>query len=133
MAQTLTLPTSLRNTLGQAFVDAIDAGGAGGTLEIRTGSTDGAGTLLLTFTLDATSFGAFSAGVANLDVGSTISATAAATGTAGHARLKDSNGTLVAGGISVGTSGASVNLSTTSVVSGVVYQLTGGTVTQPAS
>jgi hypothetical protein len=133
MAQTLTLPTALRNTLCDAVVDTLDAGAGAATLEVRTGSTPGGGTLLLTFTLNDPAFGSSSAGAAALATGTTISATAAATGTAGHARLKDSDGTVRLDGLSVGTSGASVNLSTLSVTSGVVFQLQSGTCTQPAT
>lgn len=129
-----TLPTNIRNSLADVVADAHDVSGAG-TIEVRTGSTPGAGTLLLTFTLNNPAYGAAGAtvaGRADLATGSSISATAVATGTAGHARVKNGAGATVQD-LSVGTSGAELNLSTLSVVLGVVYQLTGGTITQPAS
>ncbi len=127
-----TMPTALRNSVCDLVVDSADAGSGAATIEVRTGSTPGAGTLLLTWTLNDPAFGSAATGAAALAVGSTIQSTAVATGTAGHARLKDSNGTVVLE-LTVGTSGADVILSSLSITNGVAYQLTSGTVTQPAS
>lgn len=130
-----TLPTALRNGMCDLAADSWDAGSGPATIEVRTGATPGAGTLLLTFTMNDAAWGnsgASVAGRADVNLGSAISATAVATGTAGNARVKDSDGTTRMD-LTVGTSGADLNLSTTSIVSGIVYQLTAGTMTQPAS
>lgn len=126
------IPTASRN----AAADAIGALANGGTIEVRSGSqpasaSDAAtGTLLATFTLSGTAFGAPSAGVKTL-AGTPLSATAAATGTAGWFRVKGSGGSTVLDG-SVGTSGAELNLSTTTITSSDSVQITSGTLTMPA-
>jgi hypothetical protein len=134
----LGIPTAVRNTLCAAFTGAIDAGAAGGTIDIRTGSkpttpNDAAtGTLLATFTLDPVSFGAPSTGVATLDVSPAISTTGLAAGTAGWARIKDSTGASV-GDITVGTSGTDMIMDNAVIAVGQTLNLTAGTVTQPAA
>jgi hypothetical protein len=129
----LRISTAARNAAGDAITDLLDVGGAG-TIDVRTGSqpaTPGdaaTGTLLVTFTLSATSFGAWSSGSATL--ASVAAATAAATGTAGWFRVKNNAGTAVIDG-TVGTSGAELNLSTVSIVSAGTVTITSGTLTMP--
>ena len=130
------MATRIPNASRNAAVDAITALAASGSIEVRTGSqpasaSDAAtGTLLVTFTLDGTPFGAGSAGVATL-ADTPLSATAAATGTAGWFRLKGSGGSTVLDG-ACGTSGAELNLSTTSITSGGTVEIASGTLTMPA-
>lgn len=124
---------SFTNGASNAMVDALTDLVDGGTIEVRTGSAPGAGnaatgTLLVTFTLPTPSFGSASAKVATL--GSVSAATAAATGTAGYFRAKTSGGTAVFEG-TVGTSGADLNLSSTSITSGGSVSITSGTLTGP--
>lgn len=89
-----------------AGVDAHVALADGGSLEVRTGSSPAtaaaadSGTLLVDIALpeaDAFSAASYAAGIstATLDVGSIATAIAAATGTAGHYRFKDSGGTVI--------------------------------------
>lgn len=131
-------PDAVRNAISDLITARIDAGAAAGTLKIYSGTQpadadDAAtGTLLVTFTLTDPSAAAAVAGVATMDFDPDLSATAAATGTAGWFRIADSNGVTVVDG-AVGTSGAELNLSSTSITSGGTVNLTTGTVTTPTS
>lgn len=129
----LRLSPAARNAALDAITALLNAGGAG-TLEIRSGAqpadpaTAATGTLLATLTLSATAFAAASSQSAALNA--VTSATAAATGTAGWFRLKTNGGTGVVDG-TVGTSGAELNLSSTSIVSGGTVSITSGSITLP--
>jgi|SRR5688500_14281529 len=132
------LSAAARNAACNAVVDLLD-GGTTPVIQVYTGSQPtnpdtavGGATLLVTFNLDGTAaFGSASSGTATL-TGLPISATAVATGTAGWFRmLTQSGGTAVLDGV-CGTSGQQLNLSTTSITSGVTVEITGGTgVTMP--
>lgn len=94
-----------------------------GTIQLYTGTKPAnantalsGNTLLATLTFSATAFPAPSAGV--LTANAITSGTAAATGTAVFARIFESNGTTVIGDLDVATSGAGLNLNTTSIVTG---------------
>lgn len=132
---TTRVPDARRSGIADSVVDAIDAGAAAGTVEIRSGSQPAdaddadAGTLLATVTLADPAFGAASAGVATASASATVQGTAA--GTAGHFRVKDSNGNKVLDG-SVGTSGADMIVNTTTISVGVDFDITSWTVTAPA-
>ena len=97
---------------------------ADGTLEIGTA---GMGTVLATFGLSATG-GSVSGSVWTLafDAGTV---TAGATGTAAAARIKNSVGTANLTGLTVGTSGSDINLSSVSINSGQDVTLSGATIT----
>lgn len=131
------LSESLANALANAVDDAVNAGAAGGTIKIYTGTqpatadTAASGTLLATFTLSTTAFGAASSGTITL-AGTPLTVAAVATGTAGWFRLADSDGNEVLDG-SVSTSGAQINLNTTSITDGVNVSITSGTITMPTS
>lgn len=116
--------TNVKNSRLTVVRDAIDAGPAAGTLEI---CTTGYTTVLTTVTL-ADPSGTVSAGVLSFS-GLPLSATAGANGTAALARLKDSTGTVICDGLTVGTSGADVIVSTTSFTSGLSVSLTSATIT----
>jgi hypothetical protein len=139
----LTLATAVRNAMCDAAVDSIDAGSGPGKLRIYSGtrpagpgSSVGAAVLLAEFALSDPAFdaaGTAGAGIATLDVTPAVSdATADATGTATWGRFLDSddNGKI---DVSVGTSGADINLNTTSIVASAVVTITAGTITMPAS
>lgn len=138
---TLSLPTASRNAAADAVVDRLDAGAGAPTIKVYSGSkpasaNDAAtGTLLVTFTLDGTAAfgaaGATTAGQADLDVSPAISATAAATGTAGWFRAADSDGNTVFDG-TAGTTGTDLILNSTSITSGATVNLLSGSVTMPA-
>ena len=127
--------TTLRNALANAVKTAIDAGaGAGGTIKIYSGSQpatpqDAAtGTLLATLTLPKPSFGAAATGVITANAIAQVNA--GATGTAAWARIADSDGNAIMD-VDVGTSGATINLNTTSIVSGGPVAITNATITMP--
>jgi hypothetical protein len=121
-----------------AAVDLIDVGGAG-TLKIYTGSQpataddSASGTILATFTLPATAFGASSAGTATL-LGVPLSTTGTNAGTAGWFRV-ESGGTpakVFDGAVGATGSGAELELNTTTISVGVNVSITSGTFTMPA-
>ena len=107
-----------------------------GFLKIFTGSqpaVDGAltGTLLVTLNLGATAFAAATASGAggNMNANAISSGTAGNSGTAGYfALVKSDNTTTVATG-AVSTSGAELNLSTTTINSGNVISVSSFAVT----
>ena len=132
------LPSASRNAACDGIVDLIDGGPAAGTIKIYDGTqpaTGGGGlsgnTLLATLTFSVTAFGAAAAGVATA-AAITDDTSADATGTATWARLADSAGTTIFD-CDVGTSGATLNLNTTSIVAGGVVSCSAFTVTMPAS
>lgn len=134
------LPTAVRNSQVANFTARIDAGAAGGTIDIRTGGKPASpndvptGTLLATLTLDPVSFGAPVNGVATLDATPVITTTGLAAGTAGWARIKDSDGNSVAD-VTAGATGSGADLILDNAVIAVdqTINLTAGTVTQPES
>lgn len=120
--------TELRN----AKMDAITTiAGNTAKLEIYAGtkpSPGGAeGTLLATFTQGSPFAPAASGGVLSPTLPSAT--TGAATGTAGWARLTKTDGTTWVMDLTVGVSGAQVNLSTLSITSGGAVSITSWTIT----
>jgi hypothetical protein len=114
-----------------AAVNAMAALLNSGTIKIYSGSQpseDGSltGTLLATLTFGATAFGSSSSGTATANA--ITSGTAAATGTAGYFALVKSDGTTVVMTGTCGTSGADLNLSTTSIVSGATVSCSAFTI-----
>jgi hypothetical protein len=127
-----------RNAQLQALADLIDAGAAGGKVKVYSGTQPATGdtalsgnTLLGTLTFATTCAASIAAGVLTF-AAITEDSSADATGTATFARLTDSNDVSVID-LDVGTSGASINLNTTSIVTGGPIRLTSGTITAPAS
>lgn len=126
--------------LCDSVVDSIDAGSGPGLLRIYTGTapaTDAAatGTLLAELTMSDPAFGA----AADINPGARATANAItqdssanASGTAGYARIVDSdeNGCLQ---LSVGVGSGELQLSTLSIVAGQPVQVTSLTVTMPES
>lgn len=118
----LTVAAASTQVMGVALASDI---GASATIEIRSGTkpatpeTAASGTLLATVAIS----GSFtSATNGTLTAADPASVTVAATGTAGHFRLKKSGGTAVLDG-TVGTSGADMNLSSTSLIAGGTVDL----------
>lgn len=121
----------------KAALDAITAlviGGASATIQIFTGSaptktTDAdSGTKLATLAMNATPFPASSSGTSDGLATATANAiasdtNAAASGTAGYFRLKSSTPTVIMQG-NVGTSGADLNLNTTTITAGDTVAIT---------
>jgi hypothetical protein len=129
----LSFSDALRNARANAITAAVDAGSGAGILEIRTGakpaSPDDAatGTLLASITLADPSFGAAVDGVITLDNTPELSdASADATGTAAHFRIKTSAGTGVIDGTVTATGGGGdLTLNTVSLVAAATFTITG--------
>jgi hypothetical protein len=120
----------------EASVNAVTALLNSGTIKIYTGSQpalDGSltGTLLATLTFGATAFAASTAstGTVTATANSITSGTAGNTGTAGYFALVTSGSVTVLTG-TVGTSGANLNLSTLSIVSGATISCSSFTITR---
>lgn len=137
---TLGYATATQNAQVANMTALLDAGPAGATVKVYSGSRPanantapgGGNVLLLTFTMNATSFGAPSSGSATAN-NLPLSATAAADGTATWFRAADSTGATVFDGSCGATgSGQDIELSTLSITTGLVVNMTAATLTQPA-
>lgn len=119
---------------GAVMLDALKALSNSGTLKIYSGTVPtnpdtalSGNTLLATFTFSATAFGAdslsggFEQATASF-AASTV--TAVATGTAAFARMLKSDGTTVIADLTVGTSGADINLNSVAITNGGNVTLT---------
>ena len=130
------LSTAARNATVAARAALANAGAGSGVVKIFTGSqpasadTAATGTLLITWTLSDPAFGAASGGTASA-ASMPKSANAVASGTAGYARIEDSDGNSVADA-DIGTTGTPVTVSNTTIVSGSPYSLNSLTLSQPA-
>lgn len=116
--------STLRTTRMDAVKTDIDSGVGAATLEI---GTSGFGSTLLTFTL-SDPCGTVSGDVLTLS-GMPKNANASAGGVAAEARIKESGGTVIVSGLTVGTSGTNVIISNTTITNGAAYSLTAGTIT----
>ena len=111
----------------QKVIDNVDAAASFGTLVIGTSALSGATGVLATITMPkpcATKTG----GVLTI-AGVPLSVAAAATGTAAKAELRDSDGVVIASGLTVGTSGTDIIINAVAVSSGQTVQLNSGTIT----
>jgi hypothetical protein len=130
----LRLSTDTRNKAADAAVDDIDSGGAG-TIQIRTGAQptnvgDAAqGTLLATLTFSATAFGAAATGTATANA-ITSDNSADNSGTAGHFRILDGGGNIVADG-TCGQGSGDLSFDNAVIVAGGQVNITALTYTQP--
>ena len=121
---------TLRSSIATAIRDAIDAGAGAGKLRIYDGSrpaTGGSATTLLAELTLSDPCGTVSNGVLTFSAITTDTA-ADATGTATWFRIVDSSNNAIIDG-SVGTSGADLNLATTSIVANAQVQITSFTIT----
>jgi hypothetical protein len=109
----VTYPTALKSTRMTAVLTAIDAGSAGGKLEIGTTAM---GSVLATITL-ADPAGSVSNGVLTLTMPRSDTA-ADNTGTAAAARIRDSDNNDVVTGLTVGLSGQTVTISSAAITHG---------------
>ncbi len=113
----------------KTFVVGSGAGSAG-SLVIGTSALSGATGVLATITLPNPSFSETTT-VATLQ-GTPLSATASATGTAALAELRNNAGTVIVSGLTVGTSGTDIIISSVAITSGQTVQVTSGTITHAA-
>lgn len=123
MAVVYNMPT--RNARMTAVADNIDGGGAAGSIEI---GTTGMGTLLAQIVL-AYPCGTVSSGVLTFSGFPRSDTSANNTGTAAAAVIKDSTGTVIVSGLTVGTSGADIILDTTSIAANEVVTLNSASIT----
>lgn len=140
----ISLATATRNAMADAAVDLIDVGaGTNGSLVVYSGTPPATAdtalsgnTALATFTLADPAFGAAASGVATLDATPTLTTTGDAAGTATFFRIYDQDGANLTDVVlqgAVATSGAELNLNTTTISVGVNVEITSGTFTMPAS
>lgn len=114
----LTHVTALRNTLADAVDAAINSGAGTAVLEILDGAT-----LLVSFNLQNPAFGAAASGIITLQ-GTTISATAGASGTADGFQIKDRDGTvLISGAVTATGGGGDIEVTNTNIASGQACDL----------
>ena len=119
----ITLNTTLRNNRANQITSF-----AGGSALLNI-YTAGGSTLLVTLTCNATFAPAASGGVLTLNA--IANGTAVATGTAATASIYQSGGvTLVMSGLTVGTSGSNINLSSTTISIGDAISVTSATITE---
>lgn len=115
-------------TMLDVLVDALDAGGGPGIIEVRTGTPPAAttdadtGTLLATLTLSTTAFGASANDPGNhraKAIAATITSDTSAdnTGTAGYFRSKTTGAVVIIQG-TAGTAAADLILNTASITAG---------------
>lgn len=121
--------TELRNAKLDANTTVI---GNAGKLEIyagtdTAGTANAEGTLLAVFTLGTPFAPAASAGVLTPALPSATTGVAA--GTAGWARVTKADGTTAVMDLTVGTSGAQINLNTLTISVGVAVSVTSWTIT----
>lgn len=128
------LADAARNAAVNAIVDLIDVGStnAQGTLQFRDASQ-----VIASLSLNNPAFGASASGSAALDVTGTISGTVTPAGasTIDRFRIVDRNVTTIFDGASgsVAVSGADINLSSVAVNQNDVVEITGLTVSVPAT
>lgn len=110
-------------------VAAASTGSAtAGALVIGTSALSGAVGVLVTIPLSTTPFTENGSGQLSLN-GVPLSASPSAAGTAAKAELRDNSGNVIVSGLTVGTSGADIIVNTTTVASGVPFQVSSGTIT----
>jgi len=118
----VTYSTAVKNARLDAVIAQI---GTTGTIEI---GTTGMGSVLATFILNSTA-GTSGSGVLTFS-GMPKSATASA-GTAAAARIRTGGTTDIVTGLTVGTSGADINLNSVTFSAGQTVTLTSATITSP--
>jgi len=119
------LPNAERSSLATKLNDDVDTG----YLKIYSGTYD-TGTLLVSLPLPAKASNSVVDGV--LTFGSITQQNATATGTAAYFKLFKTDGTTEVAHGDVSTSGATINLNTTSIVSGGPVAITSAAITVPA-
>lgn len=116
---------SVRNTRLQDVATAIDAGGSNGSLQLL----DGSGNVMSTLTL-ARPCGTVAAGILNFSGLPLTDSAAASGGSATAARVRDSTGTVVISGLTVGTAATDIILSPTNqIVAGQTVSITAANIT----
>jgi hypothetical protein len=134
------LGVNAQNAGCNAIVGQVDAGTTNttGRLLIYTGSqpatpaTTATGTLLVTINFNNPSFGSASAGAASMVTSPAVSATVAASGTAGWFRITDrNNNAIFDGSITATGGGGDMTFDNTAFVSGGTATISSITITVP--
>jgi hypothetical protein len=120
--------SALKSVRMTAVITAVDAGSGPGTLEICTAAY---ASVLATITLADPSF-TESGGVITMAGVPRSDTSADATGTAAVARIKDSTGTVVISGLTVGAGTGDIQLNSVSIAAGQSVTITAGTITHSA-
>jgi hypothetical protein len=122
---------ALQNSRMDSVITTIDAHASPATLEICTAAY---AAVLVTLTLSDPSFVRSGTKPNTLITmqGVPKSANATGTGTAAVARIKEGGGTVVADGLTVGTSATDIILNSTSITTGQQVSITAGTITHSA-
>jgi hypothetical protein len=127
-----------RNAMLDALIARLDLGAGAATLKVYSGTQPASGdaalagnTLLATLTFGNPVAPAAAGGIITFNA-ITEDSDADATATATFARIQDSTGINVFDG-DIGTSGAMINLNTTSIVSGGPVRISSFTISMPAS
>ena len=118
--------TATKNARMDAVAGQIDGGSHAGVLQIGTTAM---GTVLCEFTLNKPCAAAASGGVLTLSGFPKSDTAANNTGTAAAAVIKDSSGTTVISGLTVGTSSADIVLDSVSITAGQTVTLNAATIT----
>jgi len=125
------ISTSVRNTMCNAFVDAIDSGSTNPNGKLRI-YTSGFSVLLAELDFSLPAFGAASNGVATA-AAIAQEQSAPASGAAAVFRIVDRAGSTVAEGTVTATGGGGdLQLNTTSIVQFDIVSITSATITMPA-
>jgi hypothetical protein len=120
--------TAVKSVRMVAVITAVDAGAGPGTLEICTAAY---ASVLATITLADPSF-TESGGVITMAGVPRSDTSADATGTAAVARIKDSTGTVIVSGLTVGAGTGDIQLNSVSIAAGQSVTITAGTITHSA-
>lgn len=114
---------------GKTFTASTGSATAG-NLVIGTSSLSGGTGVLATIALPTAPFTVSGTGtvIATLQ-GVPLSVAASASGTAAKAELRTNGGTVIVTGLTVGTSGSDINLTSTSITSGQTVTVTSGVIT----
>lgn len=122
---------AVQNSRMDAVLAAIDAHASPATLEICTAAY---AQVLVTITLGDPSFtrGGSKPSTALTMTGVPKNNNASASGTAAIARIKEGGGTVIADGLSVGTSATDIILNSTSITNGQNVAITSGVITHSA-
>ena len=115
---------ALKDTRMNAVLSAIDSNASPGTMEIASA---GFSTIICVIPLSKPSFA--ESGAVLTMLGAPKSAAAIGGGTAVLARIKDGAGAVHINNLSVGVSGADINLSNTTITVGQTVTINGGTIT----
>lgn len=137
---TIRISTAARNAAVAAIAALVDGGSSAGKIRVYTGSqpatpaTSPSGTLLLEFDLSDPAFGSPATGTVTLDVTPIPADQGITNGTAGWARILDSTeaaGTGL-GIIDCACTSGELELSTTSITTGLDVEVTSLTLTMPS-